>query len=119
MYKLACVACVHRIEDAVGFKLDFEHVHKDVLESQDSLSGRSCILASAIAMHASMSECISPHVTVLETDLCGMQGRCHGDGRSVTIMVSDSCPECEPDHIDLQVLTYEQVVQLASLELLS
>ncbi|KAK9839053.1 hypothetical protein WJX74_008497 [Apatococcus lobatus] len=36
-------------------------------------------------------------------------GRCYGDGRSVTIMVSDSCPECEADHIDLQVLTYEQL----------
>ncbi len=39
-----------------------------------------------------------------------MQGRCNGNGgESVTIMVSDSCPECEADHLDLQALTYNQV----------
>ena len=34
-----------------------------------------------------------------------MQGRCNSDSnaRSVTIMITDSCPECEADHLDIQV----------------
>ncbi|KAK9837793.1 hypothetical protein WJX74_005149 [Apatococcus lobatus] len=37
-------------------------------------------------------------------------GRCNGDGgESITIMVSDACPECEADHLDLQALTYNQL----------
>ena len=34
-----------------------------------------------------------------------MQGRCNQDSnaRSVTMMISDSCPECEGDHLDIQV----------------
>lgn len=37
-------------------------------------------------------------------DLC-WQGRCNQDSnaRSVTIMITDSCPECEGDHLDIQV----------------
>ncbi|KAK9867754.1 hypothetical protein WJX84_004352 [Apatococcus fuscideae] len=41
-------------------------------------------------------------------------GRCNGNGgESVTIMVSDACPECEADHIDLQALTYNQLGPMA------
>ncbi|KAK9869002.1 hypothetical protein WJX84_008231 [Apatococcus fuscideae] len=41
-------------------------------------------------------------------------GRCNGNGgESVTIMVSDSCPECEADHLDLQALTYNQLGPMA------
>ncbi|KAK9839069.1 hypothetical protein WJX74_008724 [Apatococcus lobatus] len=41
-------------------------------------------------------------------------GRCNGNGgESVTIMVSDACPECEPDHLDLQALTYNQLGPMA------
>ncbi|KAK9850628.1 hypothetical protein WJX84_001010 [Apatococcus fuscideae] len=41
-------------------------------------------------------------------------GRCNGDGgESVTIMVSDACPECEADHLDLQALTYNQLGPMA------
>lgn len=34
-----------------------------------------------------------------------MQGRCNQDpnARMVTIMITDCCPECEPNHIDIQV----------------
>ena len=37
-----------------------------------------------------------------------MQGRCNGDpnSRSVNIMITDSCPECEGDHLDIQVSTF-------------
>lgn len=76
------------------------------------------MLLASDPSHACLNDCISSHVTKLKADVYGMQGRCYGDGRSVTIMVSDSCPECEPDHIDLQALTYEQVVKLSSLKLL-
>ena len=36
--------------------------------------------------------------------LLTLQGRCNQDpnARSITIMITDSCPECEPDHIDIQ-----------------
>lgn len=42
--------------------------------------------------------------------LC-MQGNCNGDAnqRSVTVMITDGCPECEADHMDMQALTYEKV----------
>ena len=34
-----------------------------------------------------------------------VQGRCNDDpkSRTVSIVVTDSCPECETDHLDLQV----------------
>ena len=37
--------------------------------------------------------------------LAALQGRCNQDpnARMVTIMITDSCPECEADHLDLQV----------------
>lgn len=40
-----------------------------------------------------------------------MQGRCNQDpqSRSVTVMITDSCPECEPDHMDIQALTFNKV----------
>ena len=40
-----------------------------------------------------------------------MQGHCNDDPnqRAVTVMITDACPQCEPDHIDIQALTYEKV----------
>ena len=40
-----------------------------------------------------------------------VQGRCSSDKnqRSVTVTVTDSCPECEADHIDMQALTFNKV----------
>ena len=42
--------------------------------------------------------------------LC-LQGRCNSDPsqRSVTVMISDVCPECEANHMDIQALTYNKV----------
>lgn len=39
-----------------------------------------------------------------------MQGRCNSDpnSRSVTILITDSCPECEGDHLDIQVGFHRQ-----------
>ena len=40
-----------------------------------------------------------------------MQGMCNSDPdqRSVTIMITDACPECGADHIDVQALTFLKV----------
>lgn len=37
-----------------------------------------------------------------------LQGRC-SSSQSIIITVTDSCPECEADHIDLQALTFNKV----------
>lgn len=41
-----------------------------------------------------------------------MQGRCSKDPnqRSVTVTITDVCPECETDHIDMQALTFNKVL---------
>ncbi len=42
---------------------------------------------------------------------CWLQGRCSKDPnqRSVTVTITDVCPECESDHIDMQALTFNKV----------
>ncbi|BDA46488.1 probable Expansin-A7 [Coccomyxa sp. Obi] len=42
-------------------------------------------------------------------------GRCNQDSnaRSVTIMITDSCPECEADHLDIQALTFNKMAPMA------
>lgn len=49
-------------------------------------------------------------------DVLYLQGRCNSDPsqRSVTVMISDVCPECEADHMDIQALTYNKVHTLCS-----
>ncbi len=44
---------------------------------------------------------------ITESGIC-MQGRCNQDpnSRSVNIMITDSCPQCEGDHLDIQVSTF-------------
>ena len=39
------------------------------------------------------------------------QGRCNSNpnAQTVTVQITDSCPECEPDHIDIQALTFNKV----------
>ena len=43
-----------------------------------------------------------------------VQGRCNDDPRSrtVSIVITDSCPECESDHLDLQVSFICQIRQI-------
>lgn len=37
-------------------------------------------------------------------------GRCRdGGGKSVTITITDSCPECGADHMDLQALVFDKL----------
>ena len=40
-----------------------------------------------------------------------LQGRCNSDPsqQSATVLITDSCPECEADHIDMQALTFNKV----------
>ena len=41
-------------------------------------------------------------------------GRCRdGGGKSVTITITDSCPECAPDHMDLQALVFDKISPMA------
>lgn len=61
--------------------------------------------------------CVSPFCNVSWRRPCpqmvcpGSQGRCSKDKnqRSVTVTITDSCPECEADHIDMQALTFNKV----------
>eukprot|EP00884_Botryococcus_braunii_P014402 jgi/Botrbrau1/22963/Bobra.0030s0035.1 len=36
-------------------------------------------------------------------------GRCRDDAGPIVITITDSCPECEADHIDLQALTFDKI----------
>ena len=40
-----------------------------------------------------------------------LQGRCNSDPsqQSATVLITDQCPECEADHIDMQALTFNKV----------
>ena len=38
-----------------------------------------------------------------------LQGRCHGSNNSVIVVITDSCPECESYHMDMQALTFAKV----------
>ena len=43
-----------------------------------------------------------------------VQGRCSKDKnqQSVTVTITDTCPECATDHIDMQALTFNKVPAL-------
>jgi hypothetical protein len=41
-------------------------------------------------------------------------GRCRdGGGKSVTVTITDSCPECASDHMDLQALVFDKLSPMA------
>jgi len=70
----------------------------------------------------------NPFHKELPTEACGacfevecvdrhpMEGRCNGDpsARSTQIVVTDKCPECAPDHIDLQARVFERIARSPS-----
>ena len=47
----------------------------------------------------------------MSSSLYALQGRCNSDPsqQSTTVMISDECPECEANHIDMQALTFNKV----------
>ena len=61
--------------------------------------------------HALPNACEGLHEDAIIVKLV-LQGRCNSDpnARSVTVMITDNCPQCEPDHIDVQALTYNKVI---------
>ena len=72
-----------------------------------------------------LTECGSAHVVdhadkeafihrAIELVGCHLQGRCSKDTnqRSVTVTITDTCPECGSDHIDMQALTFNKVLQI-------
>lgn len=40
-------------------------------------------------------------------------GRCNSDGQSIIVQITDSCPQCELGHFDIQALTYSKVLHPA------
>lgn len=42
------------------------------------------------------------------------KGRCRdGGGKSVVVTITDSCPECGSDHMDLQALVFDKIAPMA------
>ena len=41
-------------------------------------------------------------------------GKCHDDwqSNSITVMITDECPECAPDQIDVQALSFDKIAPL-------
>lgn len=50
-----------------------------------------------------------------------VQGNCNSDpsARSTTIQITDVCPECEADHIDIQALTFNKVRNSLKMQMVS
>lgn len=57
-----------------------------------------------------LTVCSSDVLDILDTKLL-LQGRCNSDPsqQSATVLITDSCPECGADHIDMQALTFQKV----------
>ena len=87
--------------------------------SQQSIAAHSLILPYMLKASLSLTVISSMPLTLmsfavrvpgsaqsagLTYPLVDIQGRCNQDpnARSLTIMITDSCPECEADHLDLQ-----------------
>ena len=84
----------------------------------------ACLLAAADLKHAAwwyqapvcLSEIMQPNDQSLFRNIirciAAMQGRCSKDAnqRSVTVTITDTCPECGSDHIDMQALTFNKVL---------
>ena len=60
----------------------------------------------------------SRHAGMLRGICIRVQGNCNSDPnqRSVTVMITDGCPQCEADHIDIQALTFEKVPPISQMQ---
>lgn len=58
---------------------------------------------------AELKRCQTIMFAHLRCSLGTLQGRCRSGAGSVVITITDSCPECEADHLDLQALTFDKV----------
>ena len=73
---------------------------------QFAVSMLTCTVSTLLLVPLSCQVLNSGSLTV-----CTLQGRCNSDPsqQSVTVLITDSCPECEADHIDMQALTFNKV----------
>ena len=66
----------------------------------------SCALywRDVVRLRAPESMCCSPQ-------LGDLVGSCQANPtlRSIVVQITDQCPECEPDHLDIQALTWAKV----------
>lgn len=54
---------------------------------------------------------------IRQHSVLALQGRCNADSnaRTVTVMITDSCPECGADHMDTQVRCKQHACTAAAL----
>lgn len=66
--------------------------------------GTACLFSDSCMARGLLTVCLARTVCV------DGQGRCNSDhnARSVTIMITDACPGCEADHLDIQALTFNK-----------
>lgn len=104
---------VYRTFDPLVTPLKFSCIYRQCFEVQClQNNGQFAVRLHATNLHLPSVwvqsihvPCIAAAGQALTLSCMRVQGRCNSDpnARSVTIMITDSCPECEADHLDLQV----------------
>ena len=78
-----------------------------------SSAGSSVPLGMLQSCERTASERENMHLIDLQRHRCCnpliLQGRCYGTNNSVVVVITDSCPECESYHMDMQALTFAKV----------